>query len=137
MKVGTVAEIWRYAVKSMAGERLSATSITWRGIPGDRGWAVYDEMRNGVTGAKRLPSIRACRARYVADPVAGAPSPPAEIGLPDGTRVFTDAPDAAQRLTLALGRSVSLRSLGPAGSSAAARIDTRDESEETVRALMG
>lgn len=137
MRIGTVARLWRYPVKSMAGEPLEATSLTWRGIPGDRGWAVYDETRNGITGAKRLPPLRGCRARYASEPVAGAGSPPAEITLPDGSRVLTDSADAARRLSEAFGRPVSLRSLGPAGSEAAPRVATADESEETVRALMG
>lgn len=137
MRVGTISQLWRYPVKSMAGERLDAAPLTWRGIPGDRGWAVYDETRNGVTGAKRLPALRGCRARYASAPSPGSGSPPAEITLPDGTRVRTDSPDAADRLGAAFGRPVSLRSLGPAGSEAAPRIDTRTESPDTVRELMG
>src|SRR5690242_19071804 len=121
----------------MAGERLDRARLTWRGIPGDRGWAVWDETRHGVTGAKRLPPLRGCRARYREEPVAGAASPPAEIGLPDGSIVATDDPDAPRRLAAAFGRPVSLRSLGAAGSEAAERINTSDESEDTVRALMG
>jgi len=31
-----VAEIWRYPVKSMAGERLNRARIDWLGIEGDR-----------------------------------------------------------------------------------------------------
>jgi uncharacterized protein len=31
-----VAEIWRYPVKSLKGERLTETEITKLGIPGDR-----------------------------------------------------------------------------------------------------
>jgi uncharacterized protein YcbX len=37
-----VAEIWRYPVKSMAGERMSDTWIGLEGIPGDRGLYVID-----------------------------------------------------------------------------------------------
>ena len=34
-----VAEIWRYPVKSMQGERLAECMLTKGGIPLDRGWA--------------------------------------------------------------------------------------------------
>lgn len=137
MRIGTVAQVWRYPVKSMSGERREAAAITLRGIPGDRGWAVCDETRGGITGAKRLPPIRGCRARYLSEPVAGAAPPPAEITLPDGTSVRADSADAARRLSEAFGRPVTLRSLGPAGSEAAPRVNTSQESEETVRALNG
>jgi uncharacterized protein len=111
--------------------------VTQRGIPGDRGWAVYDESRSGITNAKRLPSLRACRARYVSEPIAGAAAPQVEITLPDGTRVSTDSPDAAGCLSELLGRAVSLRSLGPVGTEAAPRITAAGESPDSMRAFMG
>jgi hypothetical protein len=137
MRIGTVSQVWRYPVKSMGGERLEAAPLTWRGIPGDRGWAVYDESRNGITGAKRLPPLRACRARYSSEPVPGAGSPPAEITLPDGTRVVTDSAEAARRLGELFGRPVTLRPLGPAGSESAPRLTSEGETPDTVRGLMG
>jgi uncharacterized protein YcbX len=33
---GSVASLWRYAVKSMLGEELSAIEVTERGLLGDR-----------------------------------------------------------------------------------------------------
>jgi uncharacterized protein YcbX len=137
MRIGTISQLWRYPVKSMGGERMEAARLTWRGIPGDRGWAVYDESRNGITGAKRLPPLRGCRARYVSEPVPGAGSPPAEITLPDGTRILSDWADAARRLGDLFGRPVSLHSLGPAGSETAPRLTSEGESPDTIRALNG
>jgi uncharacterized protein len=137
MRIGTVSHLWRYPVKSMGGERLETATLTWRGIPGDRGWAVYDETRNGITGGKRLAPLRTCRARYPSDPIAGDASPPAEITFPDGARVTSDSDEAARRLSDLAGRAVTLRALGPAGSETASRLTTQGESEDTVRALMG
>lgn len=42
----TVAEIWRYPVKSMAGERLDSCLVTETGLVGDRRWALVDGTPN-------------------------------------------------------------------------------------------
>lgn len=39
MLIGTIQQIWRYPVKSMAGERLDAADVDWHGVAGDRRWA--------------------------------------------------------------------------------------------------
>ena len=137
MRVGTIAELWRYPVKSMGGERLDNVGLSWRGIPGDRGWAVYDEARKGITNAKRLPPIRQCRARYTSEPVSGAGSPPAEITFPDGSKAATDSLEALRRLGELTGRAVALRALGPAGTETDPRLTTAGESPETIRGLQG
>jgi len=137
MRIGTISQLWRYPVKSMGGERLESALLTRRGFPGDRGWAVYDETREGIAGAKRLPPLRGLRARYPAEPVAGGASPPAEITFPDGTTHPSDSDAVAPRLSELLGRPVSLRALGPAGSESAPRWTTAGESEETLRELNG
>jgi uncharacterized protein YcbX len=137
MRIGTVTGLWRYPVKSMAGERVDSVALTARGIPGDRGWAIYDESRNGISGGKRLPALRTCGARYMVEPVPGEASPPAEIALPDGTRVHSDTSEAATRLGTLLGRPVTLRALGPSGSASEPRLTMEGETPETVRALNG
>jgi uncharacterized protein YcbX len=38
-QVGRVAALWRYPVKSMAGEALDAVEVSWHGFAGDRRWA--------------------------------------------------------------------------------------------------
>ena len=43
--VGRVAELWRYPVKSMAGERVGEAYVSWFGVAGDRRWAF---VREGV-----------------------------------------------------------------------------------------
>jgi uncharacterized protein YcbX len=43
---GTVAEIWRYPVKSMAGERLDSCFVAETGLDGDRRWALVDGTPN-------------------------------------------------------------------------------------------
>ncbi len=44
-RVGRVVGLWRYPVKSMAGEELSEVEVSWHGFVGDRRWAF---MRDGA-----------------------------------------------------------------------------------------
>ena len=44
-RVGRVVGLWRYPVKSMAGEALSEVDVSWHGLAGDRRWAF---VRDGV-----------------------------------------------------------------------------------------
>ena len=137
MRVGTITQLWRYPVKSMGGESLQEAALSWRGIPGDRGWAVFDETRQGITGGKRLAMLRSCRARYAGEPASGEASPVAEIVFADHTSLRTDSHEAAAKLSDLAGRPVTLRSLGPAGTESAPRLTTEGEPPERVQELMG
>jgi len=44
--MATVTEVWRYPVKSMAGERLESCMVTEKGLDGDRRWALVDRTPN-------------------------------------------------------------------------------------------
>lgn len=113
MKVGSLKEIRRYPVKSMAGECLEEVALGSRGLPGDRVWAVRDEVRGGIRGAKKIPALMNLSARYRTPP-RDEGSSPAEITLPDGSTVGTGAADLNARLSNALGQEVSLWPLLPA-----------------------
>lgn len=137
MRVGTLSQLWRFPVKSMGGERLESAALTWRGIPGDRSWAVYDETRSGITSAKRLPALRACKARCTSETAPGAAAAPVEISVPGGAPVASDSPEAARRLSEHCGRPLSLRAVGPPGTETDPRVTLEGEPAEMVRALMG
>ncbi len=113
MSIGTVAEVWRYAVKSMGGERLPSTEVGLGGVPGDRAWAVRDEVRGGIRGGKKIPGLMQLKAAYP-NPPAATGSSPAEITLPDGSTVGTGDVDVNERLSAALDHNVSLWPLLPA-----------------------
>jgi len=51
-----VAELWRYPVKSMAGERLPAAELGREGIPGDRVLYVVDH-RGAIVSARTRPAL--------------------------------------------------------------------------------
>ena len=63
MSTASVATIFRYPVKSMMGETLSEADIGEAGIPGDRGWAVWDEKRGGIRGGKKIPQLMTLAAK--------------------------------------------------------------------------
>ncbi|MFQ5985227.1 MAG: MOSC N-terminal beta barrel domain-containing protein, partial [Alphaproteobacteria bacterium] len=52
MVVGSVVSLWRYPVKSMMGEELSASAVTERGLLGDRAYALMDPSNGKVASAK-------------------------------------------------------------------------------------
>jgi uncharacterized protein YcbX len=93
-----IAELWRYPVKSLQGERLDEVAVTADGLEGDRQFAIYDvESGLGLTG-RRVPELLFASARMHADGTA-------EITLPDGSPAGDD-----KTLSDWLGRSVELRS---------------------------
>lgn len=111
--VGRIAEIRRYPIKSMGGELLDRAEIGARGLVGDRAWAVRDEVRGGIRGAKKIPALMRLAAVYPSPPTREGSSP-AEITLPDGSHCRTDDADVNARISAALDHAVSLWPLLPA-----------------------
>jgi uncharacterized protein YcbX len=62
----SVAELWRYPVKSFAGERLDVAAVTPAGLRGDRVVHVQDG-RGRVVTARTHPGLLAFRAALGAD----------------------------------------------------------------------
>ena len=91
-----VAELWRYPVKSLQGERLESVEVTEDGLEGDRRFAIYDVVTGLGLTARRQPELLFAAARMVE---GGA----VEITLPDGS-VARDDHD----LSAWLGRPVTL-----------------------------
>jgi uncharacterized protein YcbX len=46
MKLGRISAIFRYPVKSMAGEVLDVARLSWHGIEGDRRCTFGDSLAN-------------------------------------------------------------------------------------------
>ena len=138
MSVGTLEQIYRYPVKSMLGERLEAASLGERGIPGDRAWAIRDEVRGGIQGAKKIPGLMSCAARYLESPGFGA-APAPEITLPSGDSFRASDPDAARRIGEAVGRDVTLWPIVPEQTLDHYRRGTPDHTDllQELRAIFG
>lgn len=105
--VGKVLEVWRYPVKSMGGEQLPRAAVDALGIHGDRGWALRDETAHEIRGAKKMPVLMQCAARYDAEP-DGAAIPAVTMTLADGSTLRSGDADVNARLSALTGRAVTL-----------------------------
>jgi len=116
MMVGSVAELWRFPVKSMKGERLERAQLTEAGLVGDRAYALIDADTGKVVSAKSVklfPDLLACRAAFTEPPQAGREVPPVRIDLPDGTSVTSDSKDVDRALSAHFRRDVKLVRAAP------------------------
>ena len=132
-----VGEIWRYPVKSMGGERIDSCTLGALGIPGDRGWALRDEPSGEIRGAKKLPDLMHCRARYTSEPGDGE-IPQVLIETPEGD-FRSDDEDVGSRLSGFLGREVSLWPRQPAANEDHYRRRPPDDPdfEKELRSIFG
>ena len=108
---GSVASLWRYPVKSMLGEELTATEVTERGLLGDRAYALVDSADGKAATAKnpkKWPTLFGFRATFIERPRPGASVPPVRITLPDGTIATSQQADLNKLLSQALHRAVTL-----------------------------
>jgi uncharacterized protein YcbX len=91
-----IAAIWRYPVKSMAGERLTRAELTAGGLVGDRVVQVYDRHGRIVT-ARTFPGLLQLRATL------GADGEPLVDGLP------WNSPEVAKRVEAAVAQGARLK----------------------------
>lgn len=96
MTLVQVTQLWRYPVKSVAGEALEEARVAELGLEGDRGWGLVDGDTGLVLTARRVPEL------LFAEPVVDGDE--MAVRLPDGT-VTADA----GALSEWLGRPVTLR----------------------------
>src|SRR5215217_8826607 len=114
MAEGTVIQLWRWPVKSMAGERLRAARMDERGVGGDRSHAVLHHHKGEwkPLTAREAPRLLAWHAAYPFAPDAGLhpERPPyAVVRDPGGEHHYAwDDPRLRTALADDLGRDVRL-----------------------------
>ena len=111
-------------MKSMIGVVADSVSISLLGIVGDRHWAIRDNERGGIRGAKKIGELMQFSARPAEDGSAHV-----VITLPNGDEVRSDDAQVDAVLSGALGRSVSLESLPSDGDLEHFRRGSSDSSD--------
>jgi uncharacterized protein YcbX len=105
--VGRVRSLYRYPVKSTAGQALPIAAVTGRGLRHDRAWAAYSDD-GGIASGKRTRRFR---------PVVGLMSWASSVEddddvvliNPHGARYRVDDPAASEALTAAFSQRLTLR----------------------------
>ena len=113
---GTLAEIWRFPVKSMLGERVESAALTNNGIVGDRAYALIDSETGKVVSAKSVrlyPQMFRCSARFITAPAAGQALPPVAITLGNGATVLSTSANVDVVLSEYFARPVTLANAAP------------------------
>ena len=134
-----MTQLWRYPAKSMMGEQLHVAEVGPGGLVGDRWWAVRDEVRGGIRGAKKIGELMGLSAAYLAEPVSIGTPPAIRIGLPDGSTVDSTDDDVDARLSAALDHEVTLHPLRPAADTEHYRRGAPDSDDllEELRGIFG
>ena len=118
----------------MVGVTTDSVSLSPLGIVGDRHWAIRDNERGGIRGAKKIGELMQFSARPVGDV-----STHVVITLPNGQEVRSDDANIDAVLSGALGRSVSLESLPSDGALDHFRRGPADSTDvmEELRGIFG
>jgi hypothetical protein len=121
-----IAELWRYPVKSLLGERLSALRLVDDGVEGDRMWGIQDRSDGRILTARREPRLLFASSRLA------APDLPV-ITLPDGQEIAGTGPATDAALSAWLEKPVTLVA---ASESDAARAEYfADATDDASRAI--
>ncbi|MDM7990239.1 MOSC N-terminal beta barrel domain-containing protein [Arthrobacter sp. zg-Y877] len=106
--VGTVRALYRYPVKSTAGQALRTATVTDRGLLHDRRWAVYTGD-GGIASGKRTQRFRPVPGLMQwSSSIADASGVPLLVS-PGGLRYRADDPAASRALSAAFGQDLMVR----------------------------
>jgi uncharacterized protein YcbX len=125
-----VAQLWRYPVKSLLGERLPSLSLVGDGVDGDRLWGILDRGDGRILTARREPRLLFAASRLAADDVP-------LITLPGGRVLTGPGPATDDALSAWLGKPVALVSATEREASRAEYFaDATDDSSRAIEWTM-
>ena len=124
--VGRVAGLWRYPVKSMAGEALDSVEVSWHGLAGDRRWAFIrdGQVRSGFPWLtiREHPELAWYRPRF-AEP--DRPDGSATlVRTPGGDELDVACPELAAELGAGVRRGLGGRMRGEVGTGVRGEVGT-------------
>jgi uncharacterized protein YcbX len=114
--LGTVTTLRRYPVKSMLGENVDASDVTFTGLARDRRLAVVSRTTGKIASAKFPRLWRDLLTISAAADEAG-PDDAVRITLPEGKTVSSSAADIDGILSDLIGEPVTLTATPPPGAS--------------------
>lgn len=107
-QIGVVRALYRFPVKSTAGEALRTAAVTATGLEQDRRWAVYTGD-GGIASGKRTSRFRPLPGLMHWSSKAGSAGGPPWLICPDGRHYRVDDPAASGALSAAFGQELDLR----------------------------
>ncbi|MFA7353822.1 MAG: MOSC N-terminal beta barrel domain-containing protein [Sulfurimonadaceae bacterium] len=113
--IGSVASLFRYPVKSMAGEQIESTLINKKGVIGDRKYALIDTKTGKIVSAKnprKWPNIFKYYAKYISEPTEYNHAD-IEIIFPNNLNIKSTQEDVNEVLSSAFNAEIKLTSTVP------------------------
>ena len=125
-----IAQLWRYPVKSLLGERLPTVRVVDDGIEGDRIWGIQDCRDGRILTARREP-----RLLFASSRLAGSSLP--VITLPNGQEVAGTGPVTDAALSAFLGKPLTLVAASESDAASAEYFaDATDDASQAIEWTM-
>jgi uncharacterized protein len=111
--IGVVEAIFRYPIKSMAGEQLATAQVGWHGVEGDRRFAVRRMEEGGGfpwLSASKLPELLRFTP-LVREEAGGADGIPTHVRTPEGRELSIGGDELAAEIARLHGKPVQMMRL--------------------------
>ena len=128
-----IKSIWRYPIKSMAGESLKQSMLSQRGLVGDRSYALHDGR--SICSAKKYAQLMNYSAQYDSEP-DGINIPPVTLEI-GNTAVNSEDSNLNELLTREIGTKVTLDKLRPDDNLEYYRRSKEQQPVEEIRNVLG
>jgi uncharacterized protein YcbX len=128
-----IKSIWRYPIKSMAGESLKQSMLSQRGLVGDRSYALHDGR--SICSAKKYAQLMNYSVQYDSEP-DGINIPPVTLKI-GNTAVNSEDSNLNELLTREIGTKVTLDKLMPDDNLEYYRRSKEQQPVEEIRNVLG